>query len=602
MGKTMKISVIIPCYNGEEFLGQAIGSLLEQSRRPDEIIVVDDGSDDRSAEIALSFGDPVVVLSKPGGGAPRARNSGASYASGDALMFFDADDVMGPMAMESLADLLEEHPDGIAACPWFRLDKAGDEWVRHPPSCTRLQKGQDYLSGWINGWYHPPCSVLWSRTAYEKNGGWDPLVTVNQDGDHMMRALADGSELWISRTGSAFYRRMPAEEKSSTVSGGQFSRSGRESQIYVLKKIAHRLEERGTINHYRKPLTIAFEKFRGLCEELYPELSQTCSELITLYGEPVYVRLVRNIQECMRYSVRYGFGRTRKVMGRVKNSLFYTRRRDTPVDEKIDFGIESSRKVLDAPRNGFIVRHRQPGVSVVLAAGNHRWESLISLKSVLTQTYSDFEVLVPRTQAENGSHMELPGIVDDRIRYITEPHSGLTESQYLIAVRNHCLRVAKGEFLTFLEPGDEWIPERLEKQLRFFRNMSGKTGLVTCTVTATGDDGSQTVHVPDFSGNFRDRLLAQNVIPVHNGVMLRREVTASTGFFDQVLHPFEFHDYWLRMSQYHEFEIFDEPLVRIQGGGTHAMLTSLNNESGLLAYKKKHQKKIADSAFNRVDS
>lgn len=334
MFQTMKISVIIPCYNEEAFIGQAIGSVIDQSRPADEIIVVDDGSTDRSAAIARSFGEPVKVLSGAGEGAPKARNFGTDHASGDALMFFDADDVLSPDALEELAIHLEKNPNGIVACPWFRLEKVNDKWVRRPRSCRPLAAEQDYLSGWLRGIYHPPCSVLWSRAAYEMTGGWDPRVSVNQDGDLMMRALADGVKLYITDKASAYYRRMPVDQQAASQSAGQFTRSGRESQIFVLRKIAQRLEEREILEQYRKPLSEALEHMRVLCRGQHPDLADECTDMMNRYGESVYVRSVRKASGSFRDTARRGLNRTartlnqlglkktRRFLGHIKNKIW----------------------------------------------------------------------------------------------------------------------------------------------------------------------------------------------------------------------------------------------------------------------------------------
>lgn len=289
----MKVSVIIPCFNEETFVGQAIGSLLEQTRPPEEIIIVDDGSTDRSAEVAGSFGDLVRVLNTDGHGAPRARNYGADNASGDALMFLDADDILGPNVIEILTEHLKINPAGIVACPWYRLDKIKGKWVRRPRSCQPLVAEQDYLSGWLTGKYHPPCSVLWSRTAFKKTGGWDPEVIVNQDGDLMMRALIDGIVLKITEDGEAFYRRLPKNTQFVSQSSKQSGRSGRKSQIYVLRKVAYLLDKRSLLSNYRKPLTEALLGMKSLCHDIYPELVEECNQLLDEYGEPKSIQIIR---------------------------------------------------------------------------------------------------------------------------------------------------------------------------------------------------------------------------------------------------------------------------------------------------------------------
>ena len=337
----MFVSVIIPCYNAEAFIGQTIGSLLEQTRHADEIIVVDDGSTDNSAGIARRFGDSVKVLSKRNEGASTARNFGAGHAKGDALMFLDADDVLGPTALEALVAHLERHPDGVVACPWYRLDKVSNRWVRRPPSCPPLEKWQNYLGGWMTGWYHPPCSVLWSRTAYEKAGGWDPALTVNQDGDHMMRALVNGAELHITDRGSAFYRRLPGEQITATVSGAQHTRKGKESQIYVLQKIASMLKERGMLDEYRRSLTMAFDRFRLLCREDFPDLSDKCADLIRQYGESGPVRAFRSVDSLFRDLSRRGGKQLRRYFGKD-----YRREYDDVTGTEVTYGLTACKKIL----------------------------------------------------------------------------------------------------------------------------------------------------------------------------------------------------------------------------------------------------------------
>jgi len=298
----MKVSVIIPCYNGEEYIGQTLGSLLDQTRPADEIIVVDDGSTDRSAKIAQCFGEYVTVLSKGGGGAAKARNCGGDHATGDAIMFLDADDVLAPDVLEQLLKQLKQNSGGVVACPWYRLEKIDNKWVKRPPSCKSLGENQDYLSGWLTGWYHVPCSILWSRTAYKNTGGWEGYV--NDDGDLMMRALVHGVNLQITENGSSFYRRMPDKKLAESLSGARFTREGREAEIYVIHKIAQMLEDRDRLNEYRKPVTQAFEQYRQLCMDQYPDLSEHCNELINQFGEPRFMRIARKVGGSGKKAVR----------------------------------------------------------------------------------------------------------------------------------------------------------------------------------------------------------------------------------------------------------------------------------------------------------
>jgi glycosyltransferase involved in cell wall biosynthesis len=100
-----RLSAIIPCYNGEKHIGCAIESALSQSRAPDEVIVVDDGSADRSVARVAEFGTRVRLIRQPNRGAAAARNAGLAVASGSLIAFLDADDAW---PVDSLALRLAE--------------------------------------------------------------------------------------------------------------------------------------------------------------------------------------------------------------------------------------------------------------------------------------------------------------------------------------------------------------------------------------------------------------------------------------------------------------------------------------------------------------
>jgi glycosyltransferase involved in cell wall biosynthesis len=106
------VSVVIPCYNTERYLGDALRSVLTQDVPPLEVLVIDDGSTDGSAALAASFGPPVRVLSQPNCGVSAARNHGLREARGEWIAFLDADDVWVPgkqrLQVEGLATVAEE--------------------------------------------------------------------------------------------------------------------------------------------------------------------------------------------------------------------------------------------------------------------------------------------------------------------------------------------------------------------------------------------------------------------------------------------------------------------------------------------------------------
>ena len=107
-------SIIIPAFNCAAWIRAAIESCLAQTRRPAEIIIVDDGSTDRTGSVCADFGESVRYVKVANGGVSRARNIGAKAASGKWLLFLDADDVLMPQATEWLVDRAEKDDAGVA--------------------------------------------------------------------------------------------------------------------------------------------------------------------------------------------------------------------------------------------------------------------------------------------------------------------------------------------------------------------------------------------------------------------------------------------------------------------------------------------------------
>src|SRR4051795_6957520 len=98
----MKLSLVIPTYNRSAFLVQTILSVLAQTRLPDELIVIDDGSTDDTRETLAKFGHQVSYHYQPNAGLAAARTAGLGLSTGDVLCFLDSDDLLLPAALETL--------------------------------------------------------------------------------------------------------------------------------------------------------------------------------------------------------------------------------------------------------------------------------------------------------------------------------------------------------------------------------------------------------------------------------------------------------------------------------------------------------------------
>ncbi|PKN13532.1 MAG: hypothetical protein CVU69_02340 [Deltaproteobacteria bacterium HGW-Deltaproteobacteria-4] len=252
-----KVSVVIPCYNAVDYVAETIQSVLSQNYGNVEIIVIDDGSSDGSWEVITSFGDSVQAVQQENRGGCAARNRGAGLATGDYLMFLDADDVLAPDALEHLVQIFD-NKGGIAACPWQRLEQQGNSWVRLPSGLSATPPEGDFFLGWLSGWYLPPCALLWSRKVYEATGGWDEELAANQDGDLILRALLNGAKIHLTAKGMAWYRHHGTTRVS--VSSTLGSLRAFRSRVRVLEKVTTRMKEVGIFERYAAPLGQAYHK------------------------------------------------------------------------------------------------------------------------------------------------------------------------------------------------------------------------------------------------------------------------------------------------------------------------------------------------------
>jgi glycosyltransferase involved in cell wall biosynthesis len=131
------VSVVIPCYNAARFLRETLASVLGQTARPSEVIVVDDGSQDDSATVAASFGPPIRVIRQENQGECAARNRGIDGAQGDWIAFLDADDIWQPRKLELQLRQLEGERDLVCVHTGFYLFGTRQETPPPPDDVLR---------------------------------------------------------------------------------------------------------------------------------------------------------------------------------------------------------------------------------------------------------------------------------------------------------------------------------------------------------------------------------------------------------------------------------------------------------------------------------
>ncbi|MCZ8133153.1 MAG: glycosyltransferase [Steroidobacteraceae bacterium] len=218
-----RVSVIVPAYNRERFVGAAIESVRAQTFADWELIVVDDGSRDRTAAVVESFlSDPRIRLHRqPNSGQATARNVGLRCSSAEFVCFLDSDNKWTPGKLAMQVELLERHPDvdvvygdtqlideNDAALPGGRMN-------RHSGAITRPLLLHNFVT--FN-------TAITRRPLLDRIGGLDESIRRADDYDLWLRASAHGRFLYVPETW-ALYRVM--EDQISSDKEGRFESNRR---------------------------------------------------------------------------------------------------------------------------------------------------------------------------------------------------------------------------------------------------------------------------------------------------------------------------------------------------------------------------------------
>lgn len=310
------VSVVVPSYNKGDYIAETIDSTLAQRGVEVEVIIVDDASTDHTLDVLEDYGQRIRLWRIDGNaGAAHARNVGAALASGDHLVFLDADDVLTPDTLESLVRALGGRTDRIAACPWQRIRFQDGEWVVYSPEKPLDPPGGDPVVAWLDNWYIPPCAILWPRQLFEDSGGWDEELAAVDDEELMIRMLLRGTEIAYAEAGEARYRFF---EEGGTLSTTP-SRPLAAGRLRAVEKLEREALAQGALSRYRHSFGTKYYRIARTYLDPFPDLALTslrhADRLIDLrrIGGPLYHRLLTRMlglerkERLARWAARRGW-------------------------------------------------------------------------------------------------------------------------------------------------------------------------------------------------------------------------------------------------------------------------------------------------------
>jgi glycosyltransferase involved in cell wall biosynthesis len=197
------VSVIIPAYNAEAFLGETLDSVLAQTYPNLEIIVVDDGSTDATPQLLEKYSDRIRVLRQANAGQAAARNYGARESQGELLAFLDSDDLWDPDKIARQVALLDRFPEALAVyCDHRAIDAQGQPLASNAALAHPRPSGDILRALLLGPCIITPGLVLLRCTAFDAAGGFDdsPLMRGHEDYAIWLRLATQGSFIYSPDT------------------------------------------------------------------------------------------------------------------------------------------------------------------------------------------------------------------------------------------------------------------------------------------------------------------------------------------------------------------------------------------------------------------
>ncbi|MEM9507401.1 MAG: glycosyltransferase [Cyanobacteria bacterium P01_E01_bin.35] len=248
-----KVSVVIPCYNAQEWITETIDSILMQTYPTIEIIVIDDGSSDRSLEIIKSYGNKLIWRSTENQGANKARNLGLSLATGKYIQYLDADDYLLPDKIAKQVAFLQRK----------LLDFVYGDWrYQNHLSSGEIVLGEirvcgdksDFLRSLLaNDRWSNLAPMLFTRSILDRVT-WDESLPAAQDRDYLFSLMLAGSKCGYLPGCDAIYRLHDGGSVSTTSKLRWF-----QAHCLVMEKVEQELTARGLLSaEYKQALAQSY--------------------------------------------------------------------------------------------------------------------------------------------------------------------------------------------------------------------------------------------------------------------------------------------------------------------------------------------------------
>src|SRR5579871_68261 len=511
------VSVVIPYYNREKFIDEAVQSVLAQTLKPLEIIIVNDCSNEASRRYLDRYQDCCKIVDLPVNvGLAGSRNAGIEVARGEFIAFLDDDDVWLPHKLEVQRKYMDEHPECaiVHSAAWLFFQDGTEEYFKQFP-VREMWLAQALMNGY---WAIIP-SVLARSEVVRAVGGFDINYRECEDRDFIIRCLAEG------------FRVEGIDEA--------LIRIRRQNQEGLTKK---------PWRIYRADLRMCW-KHRALYWRAYG-IRGILSFVIEKAQAPS--RQTPYLNEIMLFLLRFVQYRQK---ARYRDPAIYGRGQATPA-----WIVPRLTEKTNLLKQKFSKTQTSSDITVLIPFYNREQYIDEAIQSVLAQTLKPLEIIIVNDCSCESSRKYLERFAD--VCRIID----LKKNVCLAGSRNAGIRAARGEFVALLDDDDIWMPEKLAVQRKYMEEHP-ETTMVHSQVCAFYTNAPD--HVFGRFDPWEPMSLAQALRDMYWAVpstmMFRTDAIRAIHGFDESFRECEDRDFLIRVcaAGYRVVGI-PEPLIRFR--------------------------------------
>ncbi|VXD21542.1 Glycosyl transferase, family 2 (fragment) [Planktothrix serta PCC 8927] len=629
-----RVTVIIPTYNQEQYIVEAIDSVLTQTYQDFEIIITNDGSSDQTLQRIQEKSDPRIRYFSfdQNQGVSIAANHCIRQATGELIAILDSDNIFLPDKLEKQVNFLDDHPQFDAVFTYAKIiDKYGNPHGGKEAQFEQLftQENKNRFH-WLNSFFYADnslcnTSVLIKKKCYNTIGLYDPRLRQLHDLDFWIR-LCLKSEIYILPEPLVLFR-----FHDSNISG-----------LKSENIIRHSWEVSQLLSHYFSPeviqnFTKIFPQQQRVKTSITPEDIQFLIAKLALnvqrpshqyFGIHTLYQLMNHVQTAEYLEKTYAFKYTDLIHLAGIHDAF-----QLMSNRKLKHNLKITQKQLEAVQNQNQILQQKldtvsiktesklnpscPLVSILIPTYNGEGFLSKAIQSALDQTYPNLEIII----SDDGSTDETVKIAKAFQENSLIPYRIITHSKYgLVKNLNFCIQQAQGKYLKFIFQ-DDWLEPKCIEEMVNLAEQDPEIGLVFSPRQVVIDPHSKSdlICQSAYKGAINLHQKWSDLKPIQSGqdllsdpncligglnkigepttVLILKQVFEELGGFDFQLQQLLDVDMWLRIMGRYKIAFVDQTLSYLLIHKQQQTQVNIAQQENYKDYERLYLKLLQDSSY-----